>query len=85
VKCYTCGESGHASRDCTLKKKGGPTFAFATCFICSQTGHLAKQCPSNTNGIYVGGGECKQCGSKEHLVRPRRSKPTHLPLTQQPL
>ena len=32
-------------------------------------GHLSSQCPSNTHGIYVNGGECKQCGSNLHTSK----------------
>jgi hypothetical protein len=29
---------------------------------------LISKCPENTKGIFVNGGECRKCGSKEHVA-----------------
>lgn len=67
--CYKCGSTEHALSACPKRHVGKPTdLPFANCFLCKQMGHLVSQCPNNTNGIYVNGGECRNCGSREHLA-----------------
>ena len=39
-----------------------------TCFVCHKTGHLSSQCQENERGVYVTGGSCRLCGSKDHWV-----------------
>lgn len=64
--CYKCGSTEHALAACPKKSTNDDELPFATCFVCHGKGHLASGCPNNTNGIYVNGGECKHCGSKQH-------------------
>jgi hypothetical protein len=45
--CYTCGELGHASKDCTQ----------AACYNCGMKGHKSKDCKSPRNN-QAGGGVC---------------------------
>lgn len=80
-KCGATGDKHHPLKHCPkLTKEERLMFAtgqrvdytkmvlpFATCFICGKLGHLSSQCKLNTNGIYVKGGGCKKCGSKDHL------------------
>jgi zinc finger CCHC domain-containing protein 9 len=75
--CYKCGSTEHTLAACP-KRRNTSAFAsdpsgvsddnlpFATCFVCKEKGHLASGCPNNANGIFVNGGECKHCGSKQH-------------------
>jgi zinc finger CCHC domain-containing protein 9 len=76
--CYKCGSTEHTLAACP-KRRNTSAFAssdpngvsdddlpFATCFVCKEKGHLASGCPRNANGIFVNGGECKHCGSKQH-------------------
>ena len=66
--CYKCGSTEHSLHQCS--KRNGPSdkdLPFATCFVCKGSGHLSSQCPENEQGLYVNGGCCKHCGSKQHL------------------
>jgi len=81
--CYKCGSNEHSLKICkkltAVEKKvmsnGGRInyiemdLPFATCFICKKTGHLSSQCEQNENGLYVKGGCCKKCNSKNHLFQ----------------
>lgn len=78
--CYHCGSAGHTAAHCDGQLVagsggggggggGGGQFAFAVCFICQSVGHLARQCPSSDHGIFVRGGECHRCGSKQHKAK----------------
>ncbi|XP_028167745.1 uncharacterized protein LOC114358071 isoform X2 [Ostrinia furnacalis] len=40
IRCYSCGETGHASTDCPHKSKG------MKCFKCNQFGHVGSACTS---------------------------------------
>ncbi|RKP40443.1 hypothetical protein BJ085DRAFT_12929, partial [Dimargaris cristalligena] len=45
------------------------TFQYSRCFVCKEEGHLSSQCPKNENGIFVKGGGCRLCGSKQHRAQ----------------
>ena len=40
--CFTCGGSGHRSRDCANKRRRSPSPL--SCFQCGGKGHLAREC-----------------------------------------
>lgn len=42
IRCYSCGEIGHASSDCPSKDKG------LKCFKCNEFGHVGSACPTKT-------------------------------------
>ncbi|CAA0819344.1 Cold shock protein 1 [Striga hermonthica] len=60
-ECFTCGQYGHLSRDCTGGGGGG------TCYNCGGYGHRARECPSGSRSS--GGGNCYSCGEAGHLAR----------------
>lgn len=40
MKCYSCGKSGHISKDCSV-----PTDKVAkACYSCGKTGHISRDC-----------------------------------------
>jgi len=74
--CYHCGSAAHTAAHCVDQAGGGSggsggggQFAFAVCFICQSVGHLARQCPSSDHGIFIRGGACHRCGSKQHKAK----------------
>ncbi|XP_013775442.1 zinc finger CCHC domain-containing protein 9-like [Limulus polyphemus] len=67
--CFTCGSTEHMISRCPARKLGKESFPFAKCFICGEQGHLSRQCSKNPNGLYPKGGNCKMCGSVEHLKK----------------
>ena len=64
--CYHCGGVSHTAGQCV---DGGARWAFAVCFVCGQTGHLSRDCASNEHGVFVRGGACHRCGSKQHKAK----------------
>jgi zinc finger CCHC domain-containing protein 9 len=88
--CYKCGSHDHALAACPSMRAGGKkhdgTLPFATCFICHLTGHLASKCSQNEKGIYVNGGACKTCGSKQHRATdcPEKQAPRKEPINAIP-
>lgn len=67
--CYKCGSTEHSLSHCPKRNDGKPTdLPYASCFLCKKKGHLISKCPENTKGIFVNGGECRKCGSKEHVA-----------------
>lgn len=68
--CYKCGSTEHPLSKCPKRNEGGEDYLpFCHCFICNEKGHLSAKCPKNDHGIFVHGGECKQCGSKLHTSK----------------
>jgi zinc finger CCHC domain-containing protein 9 len=65
--CYNCGSHDHTLAECTTPQTG--ELKFAKCYFCNEPGHIASKCPKNQNGIYYKGGECFNCGSKDHLAK----------------
>lgn len=65
--CYRCGKSDHSLKQCRLHPSKG--LPYAQCFVCKEKGHITSNCPTNGNGIYPEGGNCKICRSVEHLAK----------------
>lgn len=67
-KCWTCGETGHYSPQCTKRKSGSPTRSSSSpgqpkCSNCSLTDHSTKYCPvlPKCDGCQQTGHVCRQC------------------------
>ena len=50
LKCVTCGQVGHRSKDCpnagAAKKSAQDYFREGRCLVCGEVGHVAKACPT---------------------------------------
>ncbi|KAK3024441.1 hypothetical protein RJ639_042973 [Escallonia herrerae] len=82
VECYSCGESGHISRDCEMRGNNGGVRGGGfggvgrdgACYNCGGLGHLARDCPSPSErrtggGGGSGAGACYTCGKQGHFSR----------------
>ncbi|CAB9506149.1 Zinc finger, CCHC domain containing [Seminavis robusta] len=68
--CFKCGSTEHSLSQCPKRQNSNSSdLPFCHCFICHQTGHLSSKCPQNEKGIFVNGGACKKCGSKQHTSK----------------
>ena len=54
-KCYSCGDFGHRSSECTKGK---------ICYSCNETGHIARDCKNPKQGR-----TCHYCKKEGHLSR----------------
>ena len=68
---FSCGKSGHISRDCPSEQKGRGGGGGGACYECGEEGHLARDCPDKPRGGGGGGrgGACYECGEEGHLAR----------------
>ena len=68
--CFKCGSTEHSLSKCPKRNVGNADdLPFCHCFICNEKGHLSSKCPKNDHGIFVNGGECKNCGSNLHTSK----------------
>ncbi|CAM9003787.1 unnamed protein product [Rhodiola kirilowii] len=69
--CYSCGESGHMSRECPTKGAGGGgRGGGGGCYSCGESGHMSRECPTKgAGGGGRGGGGCYSCGESGHMSR----------------
>ncbi|EFH67650.1 predicted protein, partial [Arabidopsis lyrata subsp. lyrata] len=45
IECYSCGEFGHISRNCSVQKSSVMNeFPHITCYVCGEVGHYANKC-----------------------------------------
>lgn len=59
--CYSCGQTGHMSRDCPSGGSGG--YGGQKCYNCGNSGHISRDCdmPAQAKTCY----KCQQSG---HIV-----------------
>jgi len=46
MKCYNCGNEGHAQRDCPEERVGGAYGGDKKCYNCGEVGHISRDCPT---------------------------------------
>lgn len=69
IRCYGCGEVGHASADCPHKSKG------LKCFKCNQFGHVGSACTSSAAALASASATPKPShrASSDEIGKTRRS------------
>ena len=70
-KCYVCGEVGHISPKCPLKKSVGGTAKVYKCYSCGELSHKIADCPKRKEELMRGS---KKSGGKANLVEGKEGK-----------
>lgn len=70
-KCYVCGEVGHISPKCPLKKNVGASAKVYKCYSCGDMNHKIADCPKHKEELLKG---IKKSGGKANLVEGKDGK-----------
>ena len=73
VVCYSCGEAGHYSNECS-KNKAETTKTAATnreivCYNCNQLGHISRNCPKKEQPLRIEEGKGTRHGRVYNMTK----------------